>query len=117
MESRKTPTPTDTAPIRTLFGIDGTCPARTCRSGSDMVIITPRMNPMPRIAHSFFVFVIQLPIRSPIMDMDISAPRVKNIIPTTSRTAPARKQSRMLGDIGAIQKHRTRTIPIIGRTA
>ena len=42
---------------------------------------------------------------------------VKNIIPTTSRTAPARKQSRMLGDMGAIQKHKTRTIPIIGRTA
>ena len=115
--TRKMPTPQATARISTILGTDGTSSARTCRSGSDMVIINPSKKPRITVTARFLLFVRQVPTRSPIMDMDISAPRVKNIIPTTSRTAPARKQSRMLGDMGAIQKHKTRTIPIIGRTA
>ena len=39
--TRKAPTPIATAPTRTALGTLGTCSARTCRSGSDTVTITP----------------------------------------------------------------------------
>ena len=49
--------------------------------------------------------------------MDISAPRVKNIIPAMTITAPTRKHSRILEVIGAMVKLNTITIPTTGRTA
>ncbi|BDF03041.1 hypothetical protein CE91St63_01030 [[Clostridium] hylemonae] len=44
----------------------------------------------------FFVRVILVPIRSPMGVIAISAPRVKNIIPTMRSTAPIIKAIRML---------------------
>ena len=67
--------------------------------------------------HSFLLLVMLVPTRSPIGVIAISAPRVKNIIPRMMSTPPIRKHSRMLGDIGAMLKHSTRTIPMIGSTA
>ena len=50
---RKTPTPSATATIRMALGIEGTCSASTCRSGSDMVMIKPRMKHRRRTTPSF----------------------------------------------------------------
>ena len=60
---------------------------------------------------------MQVPTRSPMGVMAISAPWVKNIMPTISSTAPSKKHSRMLGEMGAMLKHSSSTIPMIGSTA
>ena len=49
--------------------------------------------------------------------MDRSTPTLKSSIPTISRTAPMRNAIRILGGMGAVVKHRTRTIARIGKTA
>ncbi len=46
------------------------------------------------------------PTRSPMGVMLISAPSVKNMMPTMIMAAPSRKQSRMLGETGAMLKQR-----------
>ncbi len=98
-------------------GMEGTCPASTCRSGSDMVITNPRIKPRTTITHSLLLLVMVLPTLSPMGVMESSAPRVKNIMPTISSTPPARNSSRIPGGTGATLKHKKSTIPITGRTA
>ena len=115
--ARKMPTPKATERIRIILGTDGTCCARTCRSGSEMVMIKPNKKDRAITADSFLVRVMQLPTRSPIGVMDISAPNVKNIIPVIRRTAPSKKHSRILGEMGAMLKDSSSTIPMIGPTA
>ncbi len=100
-----------------MFDTAGTCSASTCRSGSDMVTIKPRMKVRAVINHNFLVCVILVPTFSPMGVMDISAPKVKNIIPTIRNTAPSRNASRIPGSSGAIVKHSTSTIAMIGSTA
>ena len=56
--TRKAPTPIATAPTRTALGTLGTCSARTCRSGSDTVTITPIKKLMVMTTHSFLDLVI-----------------------------------------------------------
>ena len=97
--------------------MDGTCSAKTCKSGSDMVITSPRIKLSKIITDSFLDWVIQVPTLSPIGVIESSTPRVKNIIPATKSTAPSKNAISMLGDIGAIVKQSTRTMPIIGITA
>ena len=80
-------------------------------------MITPRRKASTRTTQSFRLFVIAGPTRSPMGDMAISAPRLKNIIPTVRSTAPARKQSRIPEGTGTSAKHSTKTIPAIGSTA
>ncbi len=58
-----------------------------------------------------------LPTISPIGVMERSTPRVKNTIPIVNRTAPIRNASKMLGEIGAIVKHNSKTMPTTGSTA
>ena len=115
--TRNRPTPQATAAIRMPFGMEGTCPARTCRSGSDTVMIKPSRKERETISVSFLLFVMQVPTFSPMGVMESSAPSVKNIMPRTSRTAPIRKHKRILGEIGATEKQRMRTITMIGSTA
>ena len=100
-----------------IFGMDGTSVANTCKSGSEMVIMTPSKNERHTIKRMFLLLVILAPTFSPIMVMDISAPRVKNIIPKITISAPIRKLSNTLGVNGVIEKHNTNTIRIIGTTA
>ena len=57
------------------------------------------------------------PTRSPMGLMLISAPSVKNMMPTMIIAAPSRKQSRMLGETGAMEKQSTSTIATMGSTA
>ena len=91
--TRKSPTPAATDSTRTIFGTEGTCSARTCRSGSEMVTINPRIKLKRTISHSFFVCVIQVPTLSPIGVMDISTPSVKNIIPRSGALLPEEMQA------------------------
>ena len=49
--------------------------------------------------------------------MLISAPSVKNMMPTTIMAAPSKKHSRMLGDTGAMVKQSTSTMAAMGSTA
>ena len=115
--TRNSPTPNATERTRTIFGTAGTCSASTWRSGSDIVTINPRIKLRRTITPSFFVCVIHVPTFSPMGVIDISTPRVKNIIPTVSITAPRRNASRMPGSTGATVKHSTSTIAMIGSTA
>ena len=115
--TRKIPTPHATDRIKTRLGTALTCPANTCRSGSEMVMINPSKKDTRMMTNTFRLLVRQDPTRSPMGLMETSAPRVKNIIPARINMAPMRKHSRMLGETGAIKKHRISTIQIIGRTA
>ena len=65
----------------------------------------------------FLVPVMWAPTRSPMLVMLISAPSVKNIMPTITRSAPMRNTSSMAGCMGAMLKHSTRTMATMGSTA
>ena len=80
-------------------------------------MMKPKRKDSPITTGSFRLFVRHVPTRSPIGDMASSAPSVKSIIPASKRTAPKRKQSRMLEEMGAITKQSTSTIAMIGSTA
>ena len=79
-----------------------------------MVTINPRRNATATISGRFRLLVRQVPMRSPMGVMDISAPRVKNIMPTRISTAPIRKHRRTLGE-GAMVKQRSRTMLMMGK--
>ena len=80
-------------------------------------MMKPKRKDSPITTGSFRLFVRHVPTRSPIGDMASSAPSVKSIIPASKRTAPKRKQSKMLEEMGAITKQSTSTIAMIGSTA
>ena len=82
-----------------------------------MVMRKPSRKPMPKITGSFRLLVITAPTRSPMGVMLISAPSVKNMMPTTIMAAPSKKHSRMLGDTGAMVKQSTSTMATMGSTA
>lgn len=107
--TRNTPTPHATDRMRIKFGTDGTCDASTCKSGSETVMIKPSKNESVITTPSFFVFVMAVPMRSPMGVMAVSAPVVKNIMPTKMSTVPIKKHSRTLGESGAMV--------MMGRTA
>lgn len=110
-------TPSATARISVRFGIDGTCWASTCKSGSDIVIKNPMIKLTSITIKIFLDLVITVPVRSPIGVMDISTPTLKNSIPIINNIAPIKKVISMLGGIGAIEKHSNSTIASIGMTA
>ncbi len=56
--TRKIPTPTATVQMRTSLGMEGTWLARTCRSGSAMVMMMPITKQTVIRTYSFFVFMI-----------------------------------------------------------
>ena len=115
--TKKIPTPKATAKINTRLGMEGTCWARTCKSGSEMVIIKPIIKLISMIINTFFERVITLPTRSPIGVMEISTPTLKNNIPIINKIAPIKNVIKILGGMGAIEKHSSKTIARIGRTA
>ncbi len=65
---------------------------------------------------SFLLLVMAVPSLSPMGVILISAPSVKNMVPTTIMAAPIRKHSKILEEMGVIVKHRIITIPMIGST-
>ena len=72
---------------------------------------------MPSTTGRRRLLVMTAPTRSPMGVMLISAPSVKNMMPTTIIAAPSRKHSRMLGDTGAMVKQSTSTMAAMGSTA
>ena len=103
--------------MRIKFGTDGTCDASTCKSGSETVMIKPSKNESVITTPSFFVFVMAVPMRSPMGVMAVSAPVVKNIMPTKMSTAPIKKHSRTLGESGAMVNESASTMVMMGRTS
>ena len=81
-----------------------------------MVIRKPSRKPTPMMRKRFWLRVSMEPTRSPMGVMLISAPKVKNMMPTMIMAAPSRKQSRMLGETGAMLKQSTSTMAAMGRT-
>lgn len=114
--TRKIPTPSATAPIITGLDILGTWFARTCRSGSEIVIRTPSKKLTKTIIHSLRDLVMHAPTLFPIGVIAVSAPRVKNAIPTISIAAPKAKDTSILFGMGVIVKHSIKTISVIGST-
>ena len=91
--------------------------ANTCKSGSEMVMRKPSRKPTPMMSSTLRLLVSIAPTRSPMGLMLISAPSVKNMMPTMIIAAPSRKQSRMLGETGAMEKQSTSTMATMGSTA
>ena len=113
---RKMPTPTDTVRISMVLSMPGTFWARTCRSGSAMVMTTPRTKASTRMSHRRRDLVIFAPTRLPIWVMDSSAPSVNRPMPKISMTAPTRKASISPLPTGTKKKHSTATIRVMGST-
>ena len=82
-----------------------------------MVIINPMIKLIRMTINTFLDFVMMEPTRSPIGVMDISTPTLKKSIPMINKTAPTRKVIRILGGMGAMEKHNNNTIAKIGKTA
>ena len=114
--TRKTPTPRATDQMITLFSIAGTWPARTCRSGSATVMMTPMRKLMPTMTHTFLERVISLPTASPRGIMDISDPRENRPMPTISSRLPIRNAIIALLDTGVTVKHSSSTMAVMGST-
>ena len=83
----------------------------------ETVMIKPSKNESVITTPSFFVFVMAVPMRSPMGVMAVSAPVVKNIMPTKMSTAPIKKHSRTLGESGAMVNESASTMVMMGRTA
>ena len=79
--TKKTPTPTATAPTSVALGTPGTCWASTWRSGSDTVTMTPIRKPTAATTQSFLERVMAAPTRSPMGVMAVSAPRENRPMP------------------------------------
>ena len=114
--TRKTPTPRATDQMMTLLGMEGTCSARTCRSGSATVMSTPMRKLRSTMTEIFREEVISLPTYSPRGIMDISEPMVKRPMPRISRMPPTRNAIMALLETGVRTKHSRVTMPMMGRT-
>ena len=114
--TRNNPTPIATVNIKTILGTDGTCCARTVRSGSATVIAVPTNKLIKIISHILRDFVIADPTYSPIGIIAVSAPRVNSPIPRISITAPIMNESITPLLIGKNIKHRINTITVTGKT-
>lgn len=117
MESAKNiPTPIATDKMRTMLGIDGTCSARTCKSGSAMVINAPKIKQTTSGIIIFLHLLICIPIPSPKGCIDISEPIVKRLIPANKRRVPKINRTRIPVSNGEIEMLSKITIAAIGRT-
>ena len=67
--------------------------------------------------HSFFVFTILPPTRSPMGVMETSAPSEKNAMPIITSTAPMINSTIISGERGAMTKLSISTITMTGSTA
>ena len=113
---RKKPTPKATVKIRTWSGMAGTCRARTVRSGSAMVTMTPMAKKTSITSPIRRVRVRREPRASPRGIMAISAPNENSPIPTISSTAPARKSRKVPMGMGMRTTLSTRTMAVMGST-
>ena len=113
---KKKPTPTDTVTTRTVLSIAGTFVASTCKSGSAIVMATPRRKLTPSTNQSFCDFVIFAPIKLPMRDIESSAPSVKSPMPTIRSPDPSRNESISPTSTRTSARHKTATIAVTGST-
>ena len=114
--TRKKPTPTATARIRVMLGTEGSCSASTCRSGSAMVMTTPRIKHTSRGRAIRRLLLISTPMPSPMGIMDMSTPRVNSPMPRISRMAPNTNMIMAPSVSGAMVTLMTSTMAVMGST-
>ena len=114
--ARKTPTPTDTVRMRSIFSRPSICSARITRSGSEMVTRIPMIKLTKVIIHIFLEAPTVAPIFEPRGCIDISAPAVKRLIPNTRQTIPTKNRNISPVDIGTMVMLSARTISAMGST-
>ena len=100
-----------------MSGTPGVCAARTVRSGSAMVMITPMMKQDRAMIPTRLDLVSWMPTFSPMGIIAISAPSVKSPMPTISRNAPIKKSMSVPVGMGVMVMHSSITIAVTGRTA
>ena len=83
---RNNPTPIPTDNISTIELIAVICSAKTFKSGSAIVIITPTIKLIKVIIHTFLVFNKLEEIVLPISIIDKSAPRVNIVTPAINNS-------------------------------
>ena len=114
--TKKTPTPIETAPIVTAEGIALICVANIFKSGYAIVIIVPKIKRVIIIYIMFLLLATCAPIRSPIADIAISAPKVNNVIPNINKIVPMKKIAIESAGIGTNMNDNNKTINAIGKT-
>ena len=114
--ARKRPTPSATLIIRTVFGIDGTCSASTCKSGSAIVTMMPKTKQISTGKMIFLLFPSCVPMPSPIGSIEMPEPIVNKLIPTISMSVPNKNITRTPEFIGASVMLNIKTIANIGST-
>ena len=115
-KERNAPTPSATHKISTKLGMDGTCSANTCKSGSATVMIMPSAKQISTGSKIFLDLLSWEPMPSPMGSMDISEPMVNRLIPTISIIVPNKNITRMPGYIGTREILSTKTMAKIGNT-
>ena len=103
--TKKMPTPTEMVKVRIRFisalpERSATCPAKICRSGSEMVTKIPMRKLTKAMSQILFDFARYVPILEPIVCIDISAPMVKSDKPKIKNATPNKKSRKMPGSIG-----------------
>ena len=91
--------------------------ARTCKSGSAMVMITPITKQTRTRMGSRLVFMIWEPTPSPKGVMDISAPSWKKAMPIISMKAPTRNMAMVPVSMGTMKILSNSTMTVMGTTA
>ena len=114
--TRKIPTPIETAPIVMEEGIALICVANIFKSGSAIVIIVPKIKRVKIMYNIFLLLAMCAPIRSPIADIAISAPKVKSVIPNIKRIVPIKKMAIESAGIGTNMNDSNKTMNAIGKT-
>ena len=113
--AKKMPTPKDTVRINTIFGTPDTCPARICRSGSEMVTRIPMIKLRKAISHTCFAFPRKEPIFVPKGCMDISAPMVKMASPAIRQSTPIKNSKKVLVLSGVSVTPNSKTMAAMGK--
>ena len=115
--ARKTPTPTETLTIITVFSMSGTCCARICKSGSAIVTMTPITKLTNAISQIFLLRVSAEPTFCPMTSIDISAPSVNTAVPAMSSTTPIANSRKVPDSRGVSVSESPSTIRAMGNTA
>ena len=114
--TRNAPTPAATVRMRTVLGMASTCWARTVRSGSATVMMTPSTKAAARGTAIWRERLMYTPMPLPIGVMDRSTPRVNTPRPTIRSTAPKRNSTSVPGVRGTAVMLRSSTMAVMGRT-
>ena len=116
-KARNRPTPTATVRISAMLGMEDTCWASTCKSGSEMVMITPIKKAMKLTSHALLVLEICTPMPSPKGVMAISAPSWKRPMPKISIRAPTKNMTMGPSSTGTKITLMSSTMAVMGSTA